>query len=447
MENYEIIWKKALPILENSISGINYTTWITALTPIDIKGTKLVLLAKSEVHAGMARTNLKKIILSTLRELDMGVTEIEIFVGNDKEEYLSREPEKERKPAIESAPIDPNYTFDNFVVGESNRYLYAAAKAVSEELSTSYNPLFIYGASGLGKTHIMHAIANHIKKTNPKKNVVYVTCEQFTNELIDRIRLGKAYSTDISDFRKHYRNVDVLIIDDIQFLSKKQSTQEEFFHTFNALYGANKQIILSADVEPSKIELLDERLKTRFDGGLKAQVLPPDIETKIAILQKKAEFRKYILGLDVATFIAENSGDNVRNLEGLLNKVIFSAILHEEPITLELAQDALKDSITTENKETITTTRIIEVVCSFYNVKKEDVLSKKRNKELVEPRQMCAYLMTELMSIPLVTIGQALGGKNYATIIHSRDKIAELIKINDRIERDINDLKNLIMKK
>ncbi len=447
MENYEIIWKQALPELENSISGINYATFITALTPIDIKGTKLVLLAKSEVHAGMARTKLKKIILSTLKRLNTGINEIEIFVGNSKEEYLLEVPEKETKPSIESAPIDPKFTFDSFVVGESNRYLYAAAKAVADDPGNSYNPLFIYGASGLGKTHIMHAIANQIKKSHPTKNVVYVTCEQFTNELIERIRLGKAYSTDISDFRNHYRNVDVLIIDDIQFLSKKQSTQEEFFHTFNALYGANKQIVLSADCEPSKIELIDERLKTRFDGGLKAQVLAPDIETKIAILQKKAEYKKYILSLDVAAFIAENSDDNVRSLEGLLNKVIFSAILHEAPITLELAEEALKDSISTENKESITTTRIIDTVCSFYNVKKEDVLSKKRNKELVEPRQMCAYLMTELMSIPLVTIGQALGGKNYATIIHSRDKIAELIKINDRINRDISDLKNLIIKK
>ena len=447
MENYEIIWKQALPELENSISGINYATFITALTPIDIKGTKLVLLAKSEVHAGMARTKLKKIILSTLKRLNSGITEIEIFVGNSKEEYLLEVPEKESKPSIESAPIDPKFTFDSFVVGESNRYLYAAAKAVADDPGNSYNPLFIYGASGLGKTHIMHAIANQIRKTYPAKNVVYVTCEQFTNELIERIRLGKAYSTDISDFRNHYRNVDVLIIDDIQFLSKKQSTQEEFFHTFNALYGANKQIVLSADCEPSKIELIDERLRTRFDGGLKAQVLAPDIETKIAILQKKAEYKKYILSLDVAAFIAENSDDNVRSLEGLLNKVIFSAILHEAPITLELAEEALKDSISTENKESVTTTRIIDTVCSFYNVKKEDVLSKKRNKELVEPRQMCAYLMTELMSIPLVTIGQALGGKNYATIIHSRDKIAELITINDRISRDISDLKNLIIKK
>ncbi|MBO5927112.1 MAG: chromosomal replication initiator protein DnaA [Clostridia bacterium] len=447
MENYEIIWKQALPELENSISSLNYTTFITALTPIDIVGTKFVLLAKSEIHAGMARTRLKNSILATLKRLNTGINEIEIFVGNSREEYLSQAPAHDGHPQIESTPIDPKYTFDSFVVGESNRYLYAAAKAVAEDPGNSYNPLFIYGASGLGKTHIMHAIANHIKKVTPAKNVVYVTCEQFTNELIDRIRLGKAYSVDVSDFRNHYRNVDVFIIDDVQFLSKKQSTQEEFFHTFNALYGANKQIVLSADCEPSEIKLLDERLRTRFEGGLKAQVLAPDIETKIAIVQKKAEYKKYILSLDVASFIAENSDDNVRSLEGLLNKVIFSAILHEAPITLELATEALKDSISSDNKESITTTRIIDTVCAFYNVKKEDVLSKKRNKELVEPRQTCAYLMTELMSIPLVTIGQALGGKNYATIIHSRDKIAELIKINDRIDRDINDLKNLIMKK
>lgn len=447
MESYEIIWKQALPELENSISTINYKSFIVALKPIDIVGTKLVLLAKSEIFANMARTKLKNSILSTLEKLNTGITDIEIFVGNSREEYLSSTSIIESRPNIESMPLDPKYTFDSFVVGESNRYLYAAAKAVAEDPGNSYNPLFIYGASGLGKTHIMHAMANHIRKTQPQKNVVYITCEKFTNELIDRIRFGKAPSMDISDFRNHYRNVDVLIIDDVQFLSKKQQTQEEFFHTFNALYGENKQIVLSADCEPKEIKLLDDRLRTRFEGGLKAQVLPPDIETKIAILQKKAEYKKYILGTDVATFIAENSDDNVRSLEGMLNKVIFSAILHELPITLELASEALKESISTENKESITTTRIIDNVCSFYNVKKEDVLSKKRNKELVEPRQMCAYLMTELMSIPLVTIGQALGGKNYATIIHSRDKITELMKINDRVKTDVNDLKNLIMKK
>ena len=448
MESYEIIWKNALPELENHISSLNYTTFIKALTPIDIVGDKLVLLAKSEISAGMARTRLKSGILKTLEKMNTGIKEIEIFVGNNKSEYIASVSENKKIAGVESSPIDPNYTFENFVVGESNRYLYAAAKAVAEAPGNTYNPLFIYGASGLGKTHIMHAIANHVSKTQPSKTVLYATCEKFTNDLIDVIRSGKAYSQEeVDEFRNRYRHVDILIIDDVQFLAKKQSTQEEFFHTFNTLYGSNKQIVLSADCQPTEINLLDDRLKTRFDGGLKAQVLAPDIETKIAIVQKKGELKKHIISLDVATFIAENSGDNVRSLEGLLNKVIFSSILHEKPITLELAMDALKDSVTTEQTETLTTSRIIQTVCDFYKVNKSDVLSKKRNKELVEPRQVCAYLMADLMSIPLVTIGQALGGKNYATVIHSRDKIAELIKINDRIATEIKDIKNLILKK
>ena len=266
-------------------------------------------------------------------------------------------------------------------------------------------------------------------------------------DLIENIRSGKAYSQEGKTLRNRYRNVDVLIVDDVQFLSKKQSTQEEFFHTFNELYGANKQIVLSADCEPKEIELLDDRLRTRFEGGLKAQVLPPDIETKIAIVQKKAELKKQIISLDVATYIAENSDDNVRSLEGLLNKVLFSALLHEQQPTLELAMEALKFAPQSDGKETLTTSHIIDTVCHYYKVKKSDVVSKKRNKELVEPRQICAYLMTELMSIPLVTIGQALGGKNYATIIHSRDKVSELIRISDTFATEVNDIKNLILKK
>ena len=213
------------------------------------------------------------------------------------------------------------------------------------------------------------------------------------------------------------------------------------------LYGANKQIILSADCDPNEIQLLDERLRTRFDGGLKAQVLPPDIETKIAILQKKAEEKKYILSLEVASYIAENSDENVRSLEGMLNKVIFASKLREVPITLDLTVDALKESVSNETKEAVTTTLIIETVCNFYNVSKFDVLSKKRNKEFAEPRQICAYLMTELMSIPLVTVGQALGGRDHATVIHSREKITELMRINDRVATEVNDIKNLILKK
>ena len=349
---------------------------------------------------------------------------------------------------IDSTPINPKYTFDTFVVGSSNRYLYAAAKAVAENPADSYNPLFIYGGAGLGKTHIMHAIANYIKQNNPLKTVLYATCEKFTSDLITTIRQGKAYSQEGMNFRNKYRNVDVLIIDDVQFLAKKQSTQEEFFHTFNELYSQNKQIVLSADCHPKEIELLSDRLKTRFEGGLMAQVLPPDIETKIAILQKKAELRKYILSLDVALYLAEISDNDVRSLEGMLNKVIFASMLHEEPITLELAKEALNESAPSDGeKEVLTTDSIIDAVCNFYKIQRSDLLGKKKTKEVVEPRQICAYLMTELLSIPLVTIGQALGGRDHTTVIHARDKISELIKENTRVNTEIKDLKNMILKK
>ncbi len=449
MESYEIIWKNALPELENSISTAHYRTFIKSLEPIDLVGSTLVLLTKAEVFAKTIRTNLQSKILEVLIKLNTGVTDIHIFQGSSKNEYLESKEEtfSDNTIKLESSPIDPKYTFESFVVGGSNRYLYAAAKAVAEAPGESYNPLFIYGASGLGKTHIMQAIANHINKTMPKKRVLYSTCEKFTTELITNIKTGKAYSQEGEIFRNKYRNVDVLIIDDVQFLARKETTQEEFFNTFNALYGENKQIVLSADCEPSKIERLDERLRTRFEGGLKAQVLAPDIETKVAILQKKAEYKKFILPLDVAMFMAENSDDNVRSLEGMLNRVIFFSTLHEQPITLSLATEALKDSVKTENKESISASKIIETVCSYYKISKADLKSKKRNKELVEPRQICAYLMTELMTIPLVTIGEELGGKNYTTIIHSRDKIIELIKFSDRISTAVNDIKNLVLKK
>ncbi|MBR3805177.1 MAG: chromosomal replication initiator protein DnaA [Clostridia bacterium] len=448
MQSYEIIWKSALPELEKIFSKFTFDQHVKNLKPIDLCDKTIVLMTKKASDAEFLNLGtVKPKLLTAFKRANSIVTDIEIFVGTDPSEYVSTKADSQNETKIESLPIDPNYTFDNFVVGNSNRYLYAASKAVAEDPGNNYNPLFIYGASGLGKTHIMHSIANYVNKTQPKKKVLYATCEKFMTDLIENIRSGKAYSQEGKSLRNRYRNVDILIVDDVQFLSKKQSTQEEFFHTFNELYGANKQIVLSADCEPKEIELLDERLRTRFEGGLKAQVLPPDIETKIAIVQKKAELKKQIVGLDVATYIAEKSDDNVRSLEGMLNKVLFSALLHEQQPTLELAVEALKDSAQPDVKETITTSSIIDTVCKYYKIKKSDLTSKKRNKELVEPRQICAYLMTELMSIPLVTIGQALGGKNYATIIHSRDKVNELIRISDTFATEVNDIKNLILKK
>lgn len=448
MENYEIIWERALKQLKVSVSTIAYATYIEQLKPIDIVGSKLILSTKSELFASEVAKRLIDKIREALAMSGTGVTDIKLYVEGSNEDYLARKGVALPDSEIDSTPINPKYTFDTFVVGPSNRYLYAAAKAVAENPSDSYNPLFIYGGAGLGKTHIMHAIANYIKQNNPLKNVLYATCEKFTSDLITTIRQGKAYSQEGMDFRNKYRNVDVLIIDDVQFLAKKQSTQEEFFHTFNELYSQNKQIVLSADCHPKEIELLSERLKTRFEGGLMAQVLPPDIETKIAILQKKAEMRKYILSLDVALYLAENSDNDVRSLEGMLNKVIFASMLHEEPITIDLAKEALSECVPAGGeKEALTAESIIDSVCDFYKIQRSDLLGKKKTKDVVEPRQICAYLMTELLSIPLVTVGQELGGRDHTTVIHARDKIAELIKENTRVETEIKDLKNMILKK
>lgn len=448
MENYEIIWERALKQLKVSVSTIAYATYIEQLKPIDIVDSKLILSTKSELFASEVAKRLIDKIREALAMSGTGVTDIKLYVEGSNEDYLARKGVALPDSEIDSTPINPKYTFDTFVVGPSNRYLYAAAKAVAENPSDSYNPLFIYGGAGLGKTHIMHAIANYIKQNNPLKNVLYATCEKFTSDLITTIRQGKAYSQEGMDFRNKYRNVDVLIIDDVQFLAKKQSTQEEFFHTFNELYSQNKQIVLSADCHPKEIELLSERLKTRFEGGLMAQVLPPDIETKIAILQKKAEMRKYILSLDVALYLAENSDNDVRSLEGMLNKVIFASMLHEEPITIDLAKEALSECVPAGGeKEALTAESIIDSVCDFYKIQRFDLLGKKKTKDVVEPRQICAYLMTELLSIPLVTVGQELGGRDHTTVIHARDKIAELIKENTRVETEIKDLKNMILKK
>lgn len=448
MENYEIVWQRALAQLKVTVSTIAYSTYIEQLKPIDIVGTKLVLSTKSELFASEVAKRLLDKIRDALAATNTGVNDIKLYVEGRDADYLEGKGIPQAQDEPDYTPLNPKYTFDTFVVGSSNRYLYAAAKAVAENPSESYNPLFIYGGAGLGKTHIMHAIANHIKQNHPLKNVLYATCEKFTNDLISTIRQGKAYSEGGMNFRNKYRNVDVLIIDDVQFLAKKQSTQEEFFHTFNELYSQNKQIVLSADCLPKEIEFLSDRLITRFEGGLMAQVLPPDIETKIAILQKKAEMRKYILSLDVALFLAENSDNDVRSLEGMLNKVIFASMLHECPITIDLAKEAINESVSTGGeKEALTSDSIIEAVCNFYKIQRSDLVSKKKNKEIVEPRQICAYLMTDLLSIPLVTIGQSLGGRDHTTVIHARDKIAELMKENSRISTEVKDLKNLILKK
>ncbi len=445
MEQYELLWQKALGAIERSISRLAYTTFVEKLVPVDLDGTTIILQADTKVFAtGTVRVADK--ILEAFKKSETGITDFTIYLADSQTPfYTSVHLPEENDDSL----IDPKFTFDTLVEGDSNRFACAAARAVVEDPGNAYNPLFIYGASGLGKTHLLHAIANELKKKKPQLKIMYTTCERFTNDLIDLIRQGKSSQSAGGEiFRRRYRLVDVLLVDDVQFLSRKQSTQEEFFHTFNELYANNKQIILTADCHPKEIELLEERLVTRFQGGMTAEILEPTIEMKVAILQKKAEKDKKILPTDVAYFLANNSDGDVRSLEGLLNKVIFASLLKDQTITVELAKETLSLSKPVDDgNDALTADEVIDTVCNYFGVSKADVIGKKKNKELVEPRQICVYLMTELMNIPLVSIGQALGGRDHTTVIYARKKVAELVKTNPKTETQVNDLKNMLLKR
>lgn len=445
MESYEIFWKKALEKLQSSMSQVGFSAWIEPLKAIDLDEGFMILEATTTFIANRAMAMSAQICAALKETAD--ISDFKVYIAGESTPFFSSKKEDELEDS--TSPIDEKNTFDNFVVGSSNRFLHAAAKAVSDNPGKSYNPLFIYGGSGLGKTHMMHAIANRIKQNSPSLKVLYVTCEKFTNDFIHSIKQGKGYASGRS-FSDRYRTCDVLIIDDVQFLAKKSSTQEEFFHTFNELYGKKKQIVLSADCSPKDIEELEERLVTRFQSGLMAEVLPPDIETKIAILQKKAEEQKYVLKLEVAEFLAENGGNNVRSLEGLLTKVIFASLLKEEPLSIEIAKEAMRMSSTTDKPEeqVISIDQIIAETCKYFSISKDDIRGKSKKKEIAEPRQICAYIITDLLpEVPLESIGKALGGRDHTTIMYARDKIAENRKNTPRIATAVDDIINLVMKK
>lgn len=440
---FEFLWKQISETLQATLSPITYNTYLSTLKPVDIDGTKIILSTDNEFFANFIGKNLTEKIKEAFQKADTGITDFELVIEGSTDVVFTTEEEEEEYSPLS---VDPRYTFESFVAGKSNEFVFAAAKAVATAPGSNFNPLYIYGASGLGKTHLMQSIANYISLHKPSLRVMYTTCEKFINELIDSIYLNKNNNRDMqAKFRNRYRNVDVLLIDDVQFLAKKQAVQEELFHTFNALQAENKQIVLTSDVPPKEIATLEERLRTRFEGGLIADIQPPDAETKIAILKQKAFERKAVIPPDVLDFLARDSGTDVRTLEGRLTKVIFASKLHEKPITLELAATALNEAVSEEH-ETITSDTIISGVCSFYKLSKDKLLGKSKKKELVIPRQICAFLMCEIMNIPLVSIGEALGGRDHTTVIHSREKVTNLIKVNDRVAKEVEDIRNIILK-
>ncbi len=437
----QFTWKQILEKAEMIINPSSFNAFIKGLEPVDIVGRKIVLKALTDMAANVIENKHADSLRSAIAKCDLGITDFRLVVEGSMDHPVDFE--EDASDSFRNAPINKTFTFDSFVAGAGSKFVYAAAKSVAEHPGETFNPLFIYGESGLGKTHLMHAIANYVSQHYPDKKVLYTTCENFLNEFIDSIAQKNS-----ARFRFHYRNVDVLMIDDVQFLRNKTQVQEEFFHTFNELSAQNKQIVLTSDRPPKEIATLEERLRTRFEGGMIADIQPPDHETKIAILKRKALDKKCPVPEEVLEFLAMNSGHDVRTLEGRLNKVIFASKLHEQPITLNLAKLALSESIN-ENaeQEDVTAEKVVSAVCTYFKQKREDLIGKGKKAELVKARQICAYLLCEMLSLPLVAVGNVLGGRDHTTIMYARDKMEKLEKLNDRVAKEIDDIKNIVLKK
>jgi len=345
----------------------------------------------------------------------------------------------ERREMPVSAVLNPRYAFSTFVVGSNNRLAHAAALSVAERPGHSYNPLFVYGGSGLGKTHLMHAIGNAVMSRHPRKRVAYATSEKFTNEFINSIRGQKQ-----EEFRDRYRRIDVLLIDDIQFIAGKEGTQDEFFHTFNAIHEEGKQIVLSSDRPPKAIASLEERLRSRFEWGLIADISPPDLETRIAILRAKAEAQNVAVPPPVIDFLAQRIVSNIRELEGALTRVVAYATLNAVPVTTELAQQMLQHLLQTPRRQTLSPDKIVEIVARYYQVPAEQLRGKARDRQIVLPRQVAMYLMREETEAPLLRIGAALGGRDHSTVLHGCEKIEREMQADDDLRREVNSVREML---
>lgn len=436
----EQIWEEALKMIEEETSPVSFATWIQPIVPCGIIGNKIILQVKESFlkeiiekrHLPLIRTAIKMV---TKNEYDIMITtEEEQNAGNLHNLAAEKPAENEL-----ARNLNPKYVFDSFVVGNSNRMAHAASLAVAESPAQAYNPLFLYGNSGLGKTHLMHSIGHFILDRNPQAKVLYVTSETFTNELINSIQNNKN-----EEFRNKYRNIDVLMIDDIQFISKKEGTQEDFFHTFNALYESNKQIIISSDRPPKEIKTLEDRLRSRFEWGLIADVQPPDYETRIAILKKKAERDNLTVPDDVMAYIAKNIASNIRELEGALTRIVAFATLTNQDISIALAENSLKD-IFSENSATPLTPELIQqVVAEYYNIRVEDIQGSKKPKNIAFPRQVSMYLCRKLLDISLPKIGESFGGRDHTTVIYAISKIEKQLESDEGLQKTVHALEKEI---
>ena len=434
---------------EYSLSDISYHTWVEPLEFHNVVNDVVsIIIPSDQAHAlNYISSKYKSFFQVTITEMFDHPYDISFILEKDvkAEEPVENEmatPNQIYGVNYEDAHLNPKYKFDTFVVGSNNKFAHSASLAVAESPGEVYNPLYLYGGPGLGKTHLMHSIGHFILEQDPDKKVLYVTSEEFTNEVIESIRSGNAAS--MTKLREKYRNVDVLMVDDVQFIIGKESTQEEFFHTFNALHAAHKQIILSSDKPPKEMETLDERFRSRFEWGLLADIQSPDYETRIAILRKKQELDGYSVSDDVIEYIASNIKSNIRELEGALNKIIAYANLEKREINIDLAEQVLRDIISPNEKKVITPEFIIDTVADHFDITPSDIVGSKRSSKIVFPRQIAMYLCREMLDAPLTGIGKMMGDRDHTTVMHGIEKIEKEMSAKDSVRNTVDILKKKI---
>ena len=437
MKDIDRLWEETCRLLRAQMNEVSYITWIKeALRPVRQEGNVVVLAVTAPYMMSMVSNRYTGIISNCLSEAAGCALTASIVTEADADKQAAA-PNAER--SIVSQQLNPRYTFDQFVVGNGNRFAHAASLAVAETPSKAYNPLFIYGGVGLGKTHLMHAIGHYILQQDPTARLMCVTSEQFTNELIAAIKEGQNM-----EFRNRFRNVDVLLVDDIQFIAGKDSTQEEFFHTFNALHSAGKQIVLTSDRPPKDIARLEERLCSRFEWGLICDIQRPDIETRIAILRKKAEQEHYQVEDDVLELIATRVDSNIRELEGSLLRLVAYSQLNNKPISVALCEEALRETFERTAPRPVTADRVIRTVAGYYNLDPAELTGSSRRREVAVPRQIAMYLTRDMTGLSLPQIGQAFGGKDHSTVLYSCNQVAGSIRESATSAHLVDDLRRMV---
>ena len=436
--NLQDLWEQTLNVLKNEMSEVSFNTWMKSCNPISISEDTIKISVPNSFTRDILNNRYKDLVANSIQGIYSKLYKLEFLISSE----VALE-EKNKAIKIKGSPLNeeisntlnPKYTFDSFVIGNSNRFAHAASLAVAEAPAKAYNPLFIYGGVGLGKTHLMHAIGHYILENNPNAKVEYVSSEKFTNELINAIKHDKN-----EEFRNKYRHVDVLLIDDIQFIAGKEGTQEEFFHTFNALHDANKQIILSSDRPPKEIPTLEDRLRSRFEWGLIADIQVPDFETRMAILKKKADLERLNVPNEVMVYVATKIKSNIRELEGALIRIVAYSSLTNREVSVDLASEALKDIISKKQGKSITIESIQDIVSSYFNLRVEDFKSQRRTRNVAYPRQIAMYLSRKLTDMSLPKIGEEFGGRDHTTVIHAYEKISENLKTDEGLQSTVDDI-------